>query len=353
MNIGFLYGRQTYPPGMGGSIHGYQLARGLVNRGHRLFSCFFDSDTNPLIHHFRGRHALKFLRAIDVLYVRLRWDRRSPFVPLRRLALKRIPVVCELNGLPAETLYTSGTQGDLDRITRRLRRLARAMDAGIGVTRKIQEYLSSELAIPRTRCIPNGSDPSLFAPADRPADPTLPLRVAWVGVSKYGYHDLAALIEAARLLACRQARVEFTLYGPRTNLPDNLPPNVTAVGAVPYEQLGPRLAMADVGVHLFKPLPNGQLIDGSPLKIFDYMACGVSVIAQDNGQSGDLLRQTNAGLFTSGEPEDLAAQIRVIERDRERCRQFGRNGRQAVVDYYNWDRVAAETEAVLREALGR
>jgi len=353
VNIGFLYGRQTYPPGLGGSIHGYQLARGLVNRGHRLFSCFFDSDTNPLIHHFRGRQALKFLRTVDVLYVRLRWDRRSPFVPLRRLALKHLPVVCELNGVPEEILYTSGESGNLERITRRLRRLAKAVHAGIGVTRQIQEYLSRELAIPRTHCIPNGSDPGLFAPADRPADPHVPLRIAWVGVSKYGYHNLPALIETARLLARRQANVEFVLYGPRTNLADDLPANVSAVGAVPYEQLGARLAMADVGVHLFKPLPNGQLIDGSPLKVFDYMACGLAVIAQDNGQTGDLLRQTKAGLFTSGEPEDLAAQILALEHDRQRCRQLGRNGRQAVVEYYNWARVAAETEAVLQETLGR
>jgi len=30
MNIGFLYGVRTYPPGVSGSVHGYQLARNLA-----------------------------------------------------------------------------------------------------------------------------------------------------------------------------------------------------------------------------------------------------------------------------------------------------------------------------------
>ena len=106
-----------------------------------------------------------------------------------------------------------------------------------------------------------------------------------------------------------------------------------------------------MGVVLFRCL-NGRLKDGSPLKLFDYMACGLAVISQDTGQTGEVLRSTGAGIFTTGTAEDLAARIASLERNRKQCKDLGVKGREAVVTHYNWQHTAAETERVLQEAMG-
>jgi glycosyltransferase involved in cell wall biosynthesis len=78
-----------------------------------------------------------------------------------------------------------------------------------------------------------------------------------------------------------------------------------------------------------------------------------AVVAQEAGQKGAVIRRWNAGLFTTGGPQDIADKIMLLERDRALCRQLGLNGRRAVLEYYNWSRAAAETEAILMETLGQ
>lgn len=348
MNIGFFYPK-SYPPGMGGSVHGYQLAKGLTERGHRLFSWYYGQDDNPFITHFRGRQIIQFLRAVDVLYVRVGWESKGTFRHLRRLRLGRLPVVWELNGLPEEVVYMGGSDEEAREATERLRRMARHVDAAIGVTERIRDYLRDELGIAKSYCVPNGSDPELFAPSKRNPSRDTPLRVAWIGGTKWKWHDLDSVLQAASLLAKRNANVEFTIYGSRENLPNTLPANVNCPGRVPYREMGRALSCAHVGVHLFKPLADGTEMDALPLKLFDYMACGLAVLTQASPEKGEVIREWDCGLFTSGEPEDVAEKVLSLERDRERCRQLGHNGRRAVVEYYNWGRAVAETEAALNE----
>ena len=81
------------------------------------------------------------------------------------------------------------------------------------------------------------------------------------------------------------------------------------------------------------------------------MASGLAVVAQDSGQPGEIIRNKQVGLSTSGAPEDVAKKLLTLEGDRLLCRQLGENGRRAVVEYYNWDRVVSETENILQEVL--
>ena len=349
MNIGFLYG-QTFPPGTGGSVHGYQLAKGLAERGHKLRSWYYGSDSNPYITHYRGRQVAAFLRRIDVLYVRTRWEARSTFVWLRRLAFRRLPVVWELNGVPEEILHLPGKRDDLARVNDALRRLAHGVNAGIGVTAEVCRYLNETLGINIVQCIPNGSDPKLFTPPKGRSDQSKPLRIVWIGSISCPWHDIRALLAAAETLARKNSNVQFEIYGRREALPENLPDNVRCRGTVPYSEVGTQLREGDVGVHLFKAI-NGKLIDGSPLKLFDYMASGLAVIAQDSGQTGRVVAEQECGVFTTGHPDDLAEKVLQLDGDRDFCHRLGQNGRRAVEEYYNWGRVAEETERVLLAAL--
>jgi glycosyltransferase involved in cell wall biosynthesis len=354
MNIGFIYGMPIYPPGLGGSVHGYQLAKGLAERGHRLMSWYYGDDQIPFVRHLRGRQLLSFLRAIDVLYLRVSWyPTMHRFARLRRLRLSRLPVVWELNGLPQENLYYAGCgAAEVARARRLLRRAARHATCAIGVTETIRDYLRESVGVRNSFVVPNGSDPELFTPASMSGASDRPLRVVWIGTTRCPWHDLETVVAAARILEGRQANIALDIYGKQDSVPSDLPGNVVCHGEVPYHELAGRLGKADVGVHIFKPAANGTIPDGSPLKLFDYMACGLAVVAQQAGQTGTVVARREAGLFTSAAPDDLAQALLRLEGDRALCRRLGGNGRRAVLDYYNWARAAEETERVLEVAVG-
>lgn len=353
MNIGFIYGVPIWPPGVGGSIHGYQLAKGLAERGHELRSWYYGDEEVPFVRHFRGRQLLAFVHKLDVLYLRVSWNPAMyRFARLRWLRLGQLPIVWELNGLPQENLYyRGGSQEDVDRATAGLRKAGRRVTAAIGVTEKVRAFLRQEAGIENAYCIPNGSDPELFRPRQDP-DPSddLPLRVVWMG-GRSPWHDVDTIVEAAALLEQREANVTFDFYGVRTAVPENLPDNVNWAGKVPYAEISEKLGRADVGIHLVRPACDGRLPSGSPLKIFDYMASGLAILARPEEQWGAILRQTGAGIGVDGTPENLAEAIAGLEADRKQCRRLGAAGRRAVEDYYNWGRVAGETEQVLQAAV--
>ena len=351
MNIGFIYG-PSYPPTSGGTIHGYQLVRQLHAIGHVISNWYFDCGGNPLIQHWQGRQLLAFLASIDVLYLRIEWQLAPAICTLfGGIPGRRVPVVWELNGTPYETLYNKGG-GNPAPVIRRLRWLAHGCTAAIAVSEEIARFATVELGVRRTRTIPNGSDDAMFMPMPRSVDGARPLSVAWIGTSAAGWHDLVTLMETARECERRGLHIDFVVYGDPSNLPSPLPRKVVPGGSVSYATLGSAIGRSDVGLHLFRSEPGLPPVVGSPLKVFDYMACGLAVVTNASGQQSRLIRQWDAGIETSGTVADLTAALARLERDRRYCAELGANGRRAVETYFNWRRVARETTEVLEDVVG-
>jgi len=69
------------------------------------------------------------------------------------------------------------------------------------------------------------------------------------------------------------------LFGPVAQSPSRLPPNVNLRGAVPYEDLPSILRSYRIGL---LPLSDDRANDGrSPMKLFEYLASGLSVLARE------------------------------------------------------------------------
>ncbi len=347
-----MYGAFTYPPRMGGSVHGYHLARGLTNRKHKLYTWYYGNEDYPYCKHFRGREVLRFLRTIDVLYVRVELPNLLEHINLLRLLLyTRVPTALEFNALPSEILFHPGARLNQNKIADRLRRLAGRGDVAIGVSESIRRYLHEEIGFQKTYCIPNGSDPEIFKPAKKNLSTQKALQAVWIGSTESSWHNLDSIMRAAQILHDRSANIVFRIYGDATFLPSPLPPNVRACGIVQYEKIGATIGDAHVGLHIMRP--NADALggkDGLALKVFDYMACGLALVKQIDGQN--LIKKWGSGVITTGDPEDIADKLQFLEKDRNLCMQLGANGRRAVTEYYNWDRAVRETETVLLEVAG-
>lgn len=349
MNIGLIYGMSTYPPSSGGTVHGYQLIRNLRRLGHDISNWYLQSGDNPEVRHYRGRSVIGFVRDIDVLYLRIEWKTAAAALSaLRLLKPTGLPVVWEFNGTPRELLTSPDAQQQVEAINRRLRKWARLCDCAVAVTQEVADYVRDDLGIRRVEVVPNGGDPELIAPRSAPPVPGQPLRVAWVGTSRAGWHDLDTLLAVARRMHEERRNVEFLIYGDPKHLPGPLPANVIPKGSVPYAALGPALTQADVGIHLFRNTDGLAPVYGSPLKVFDYMAAGLAIVTNCRGQQSDIAAQWQCGLQSDGSAEDLVQTLLRLEGDRALCRGYGANARRAVEQYFNWQRAAKETEQVLK-----
>ena len=89
----------------------------------------------------------------------------------------------------------------------------------------------------------------------------------------------------------------------------------------------------------------------SPLKLYESMAAGVSVVVSDIPGLRDTVEQCGCGVVVpAGDASAIAGSVRALSRDTESAR-MGERGRLAAVAHHSWDTRAAQTEKVLLRAL--
>ncbi|MEZ5316042.1 MAG: glycosyltransferase [Vicinamibacterales bacterium] len=117
-------------------------------------------------------------------------------------------------------------------------------------------------------------------------------------------------------------------------------PGITFTGAIPHAELPACLAAADIGVAPFDPHRHGPLRLGfywSPLKIFEYMASGLPVVAPALPRLKRLIDNGHEGvLYDPKEPRDLDRALQALADPEVRAR-MGAAARARVVRDFSWE----------------
>ena len=99
------------------------------------------------------------------------------------------------------------------------------------------------------------------------------------------------------------------------------------------------LAAADIGVAPFDVDAHAPLSLGfywSPLKIFEYMAAGLPVVAPDIARLRSLVRHERDGLlYDANDPEGLIKALGRLSDQKERV-PLGQSARSRVVEHFGW-----------------
>jgi colanic acid biosynthesis glycosyl transferase WcaI len=127
--------------------------------------------------------------------------------------------------------------------------------------------------------------------------------------------------------------------------------NVRFIPVQPRACLPEVLAAANVSlVTLQKGIGAGSL----PSKSFSILASGRPLIASvdENSDVAKLVERSQAGVWVPPEnPEKLAEAILDLKENTVRCRQFGENGRNYVLEHHTADAAARRFEEIFRSAL--
>jgi glycosyltransferase involved in cell wall biosynthesis len=273
-----------------------------------------------------------------------------------------IPLLLELNA-PLATEQSTYRGNGLGELAARAERwtLTQA-DAVLAVSSLLRDHAVSLGAEPaRVHVVPNGINPDLFKPGD--ADRQLRQRLGLGGEPVLGFvgglrpwHGVEVLPELLGRLAPRHPGLRLLVVGEGPLRPElerrfaerGLSDRVAFTGALAHEQVGEVIRLFDVALAPYPALDHAFYF--SPLKLFEYMACGAGVVAARCGQIAELVRDGETGLLYP--PGDLEALTRACERmlgEPKLRHLLGERAADFVRTQFTWDRNAARAVELARQ----
>ncbi|SHH02525.1 Glycosyltransferase involved in cell wall bisynthesis [Massilia sp. CF038] len=100
---------------------------------------------------------------------------------------------------------------------------------------------------------------------------------------------------------------------------------------------GVRAVMAGAMAGLVTLHPERNYLDALPVKMFEYMAAGIPVIASDFPLWRAIVDRSGCGLCVDPlDPVAIAGALDQLITQPELARAMGQNGRRAILDTYNW-----------------
>ncbi|MDR6173967.1 glycosyltransferase involved in cell wall biosynthesis [Nocardioides zeae] len=229
-----------------------------------------------------------------------------------------------------------------------------AATAVIGVSPAVSDWAASLGADPVTT-IGNGVDTRRVVPAARPVhdgrpDPARPFTLGFVGTLK-GWHGVDTLLAALallgpghRLLVVGDGPTATDLRATADRL--GVADRVTWTGAVPAAAVPALLQEMDVACAPYPPLDGFYF---SPLKVTEYLAAGLPVVASDVGGLRALLcgpGGAGGDLVPPGDAAALADAVADLRDDVVRRRALRATHRRAALAL-DWDHVVEASLATL------
>ena len=305
-------------------------------------------------HHLRC--ALEARGPFDLVYERYSlWS----YAGMDWAARAGVPSLLEVNApLIAEA---AAHRGALDAAT--AERVARAAfgraGALVAVSAGVAEYLAGFAgAAERTVVVPNAVEPTRFplglAPAWAP--PPGSFTIGFLGTLK-PWHGVPVLLRALAELARFHEDCHVLLVGDgpeRERLEAQaaelgLADRVHFAGAVAPEDVPAWLAAMDVAVAPYEDLTGFYF---SPLKVYEYMAAGLPVVASAVGELRTLVRHECTGFtVAAGDVLALASALAQLRLDHDLRRRLGANGRAVVLREHTWSQAATRVLAAARPGL--
>jgi glycosyltransferase involved in cell wall biosynthesis len=368
------------PGNLGGSTHTYEVARGLAQRGHEVHVVAVTREGRTQLKHlwrpavlqydgFTIHHidipkiaslltVLPILRLARALQPDVIIERYYNFAGAGMIAARvlGIPTLLEVNALIIDPPSERKRRLD-DRLGGPMRRWAtRQCRWADAIVTPLHTTVPAVIDRTRIHEHPWGADVDRFVPADPPHDPALPPTIIFIG-SFRAWHGARHGVAAARRVLDAGVACSFVFVGSGPQLAEAQAlaagyPDITFRGALPYADMPAVIQSADIGIAPFDTSAHPALQAAgfywSPLKIHEYMACGLAVITSAITPLDRMVRHQSEGLLVpEGDVTALADAIITLVADPVTRAQYGAAARARVVAAYSWQQHCADLEAIL------
>ena len=170
-----------------------------------------------------------------------------------------------------------------------------------------------------------------------------------------GMHINTGIVETIRafhVLQKRAASVKLLLIGEimpasfdKTLMREiNGNKNIILMGPIPYEYVPSYYHSVHIAVVLGRPTLNYRL--GLSVKLLENMRCGIPVITC-LGENKKIIEQNDCGLICKwNDINDIADKMETLVKDKGLRERLGKNGRKAVEEHYNWEKMEERLRGV-------
>ncbi|MDD5606519.1 MAG: glycosyltransferase family 4 protein [Candidatus Pacebacteria bacterium] len=123
---------------------------------------------------------------------------------------------------------------------------------------------------------------------------------------------------------------------------------VQYLGQLSHSQVLKHLTRADVGLVCLHPLR--RFLTSLPVKMFEYMAAELPVIASNFPLWKEIIELNNCGICINPlKPKEIAKAIEYLIEHPDEAKEMGERGRKAVLEKYNWENESKKLLKVYEE----
>ncbi len=268
----------------------------------------------------------------------------------------------ERNGIAESEMRMNGVSEFKIRVIKLAEKINCKLSHGIiCVTQGIADYYSSEYKVSpkKMHVVTNGTNVEKFQILEQEicrkgiGVENSTFIVGFVGTfAKWQYLEL--LIESARIIKMRGVtNIRYMLVGDGSEYENiinkikkyDLVNEFILTGKVLHEEIPKYIGAFDI-CYLCKYGLEGGF---SPLKMYEYLACGKPVVANRIDGIEEFVNKNNCGvLFDSANIEELADRILYSVQNLDEMKIRGRNGRDVVEKEHSWKSVTLKLEKILR-----
>jgi glycosyltransferase involved in cell wall biosynthesis len=169
------------------------------------------------------------------------------------------------------------------------------------------------------------------------------------------WHGLTVFLHAAAKLRTAGINAHLTLIGSGSELANvralaeelQFDERVTFTGHLPADQLPQHLAQADIGVS-----PYCGRVEYSGLKLLDYKAAGLAIVASgENGQPSVLQHGKSGWIVPPGDDAALFQALLRLSKDCELRKHIGRQARLDAEGQHSWRHTALQLQQLFKQVL--
>lgn len=317
----------------------------------------------PYLSYFESKNysriVSRHLANVDCLYERASWMSYGGLLASKRM---NIPLLLEYNGDPLQDLRSKGQHprgvqlvisSSLFRNT--LAGATHLIASGQGWKNNLIEKW--KISPQKISVVENGTILVNLLPRENLANfqetpPDSQIKIAYLG-GFYPWHGTKIAVKAFQRLICEGINAQLIMIGEGSDLEDTkklatslgLEDKVVFTGALPPEKYGEILASCHIGLS-----PYCGWSEYSGLKLFDYKAAGLAIIASgENGQPKTLVHNKTGIIVPPCDENALINAMKVLIKDREFTVTLGQQSRFEAEATHSWGHSAQQIINIINQ----